>query len=104
MIRHESLQNDPSGHHSKGEIVIHSNAERHVDNTALSGNPGLREPAPLKLDVAEAAGADLGEPEAPEVVDVEVGRCIEEVDDVAVPAYLTASESSANPTEGGSNR
>ena len=37
-------------------------------------------------------------------VDVGVLRGIEEVDDVAVPAYLTAGESCANPTEGGSNR
>jgi len=39
---------------------------------------------------------------APEVVDVDRG--IEEVDDVPVPAYLTAGESCANPTEGGSYR
>jgi hypothetical protein len=41
---------------------------------------------------------------APEVVDVDVLRGIEEVDDVPVPAYLTAGESCANPTEGGSYR
>ena len=41
---------------------------------------------------------------APEVVNVDVLRGIEEVDDVPVPAYLTAGESCANPTEGGSYR
>jgi len=85
--------------------VIHSNEERHVDNTAWPWSSGPREPAPLDVAVVVAAAADLPEPEVVDVdVDVGVLRGIEEVDDVAVPAYLTAGESCANPTEGGSNR